>query len=396
MATLLETNRPSEADPVDILFLIPTLQGGGAERSLVVLISGLVRLGVKTTLAVFHLRNAVFLSRLPPECRVIDLNSDRARQSILAIIRTVWRLRPEVLFVTLSHLNLLVGLIRRLLPRETICVAQQVTMISDSTVMHTGLGAKVRRRLYEFSYSRFDQIICVSQAVLEDLRTTLRLDEKVLRVIHNPIDLEELRSEIASTVPSEADEFFGSLPQGSTRLVAAGSLNHTKGFDILIDALALCDDDSLQAVVLGEGILRNELECRAHASNLSDRVHFVGFKPDPFRWFAKADWFVLSSRMEGFGNVVVEALACGIPVIATPAGGAVAEILANIPECVVARKVDATSLAHAIKEATRSVRRTVALSVADQFASANISLKYLDAVDCLKAGKRSARKLARS
>lgn len=379
---------------MDILFLIPTLQGGGAERSLVDLIKGLAREGVKTRLAVFDLGEAVFLSRLPPECDVVNLRCRRTRNSIPRIVRTVWRFKPRVFFVTLSHVNLLIGLIRGLLPRKTICVAQQVTMISDVTIMGTGFGAKARRWLYRRSYSRFDHIVCVSHTVMEDLRGTLGIDPQRLSVIYNPIDLNEVRSEIASASTSEADDFVKSLPPRSTLLIAAGSLIYTKGFDILIDSVALCNDKKLQTVVLGEGPLRSELQSRARQKNLADRVHFVGFRSDLYSWFIKADWFVLSSRMEGFGNVIIEALACGLPVIATPAGGAVSEVLPRVNGCVVAADSRPASLARAITEAISGEKPAVSRDILQEFELAHISLRYLRTFESLTAdGQHSVRNL---
>jgi glycosyltransferase involved in cell wall biosynthesis len=376
---------------MDILFLIPTLQGGGAEHSIVDLIAGLSRVGVKISLAVFDLNDAVFLSRLPVECSVINLESRRTRWSILGILRTIWKLKPELVFVTLSHVNLVVGLIRGLLPRNTICVAQQVTMISDMTVTGRGLGAKVRRWFYQISYRQFNQIICVSQTVMKDLLATLDLDPAKVKVIYNPIDLLEVASQIASEDPnSEAHRFVKSLPPGSTLLMAAGSLTYHKGFDILIDSLALCDDKRLQTIVLGEGPMRRELELRAKQKDLLNHIHFVGFKLDPYRWFQKADWFVLSSRMEGFGNVIVEALACGLPVIATPAGGAVAEVLRHVKGCVIAADLRPTAFANAIRKAINGKVPMIPREILEKFELGNISGQYLEAFEILRAQSRTA------
>jgi glycosyltransferase involved in cell wall biosynthesis len=372
---------------VDILFLIPTLQGGGAERSLVELIRGFSREGVKARLAVFDLTGAVFLSRLPADCSVIDLRTGRTRTSITRVLRLVWKLRPEILFVTLSHANLLVGLIRGLLPRQTICVAQQVTMVSDVSIIGTGLAAKILRLAYRTAYRRFDHIVCVSKAVMEDLRSTLGVDPDKLSVIYNPIDLNDVSSGRESVDSSEADRFFDALPENSTVLVGAGSLIFTKGFDILIDALALCDEKRLHAIVLGEGPLRPELERRAVQKSVSDQIHFVGFKSDPYNWFKKADWFVLSSRMEGFGNVVIEALACGLPVIACPAGGAVSEVLPRVPGCIVAAGSDPASLATAIRLAVGDERPEIQRDFLSEFELPHISREYLRTLELLRAPK---------
>jgi glycosyltransferase involved in cell wall biosynthesis len=140
-------------------------------------------------------------------------------------------------------------------------------------------------------------------------------------------------------------------PEGATslRLVSAGRLTYQKGFDMLIDAVARCTR-SVHLTILGEGPLRRELEERARAKGVSDRVRFAGFLKNPYPFFAQSDAFVLSSRYEGFPNVVLEALACGAPVIALPAPGGVREILEPIAGCVIAKQLTTDSLVQAIEQ----------------------------------------------
>jgi glycosyltransferase involved in cell wall biosynthesis len=85
-----------------------------------------------------------------------------------------------------------------------------------------------------------------------------------------------------------------------------------------------------------------------HELGVADRVKLIGFQLNPYRFFADANAFVLSSRSEGCPNVVLEALACGTPVIATPASGAIFEILAGRPDCVITTDISATSISRAI------------------------------------------------
>ena len=106
----------------------------------------------------------------------------------------------------------------------------------------------------------------------------------------------------------------------------------------------------VRLTILGEGPLRACLERLAHTRGVADRVRFAGFQENPYACFARADAFVLSSRFEGFPNVVLEALACSTPVIATPALGGTRKILDDIPQCVVAREVSSHALADAIGE----------------------------------------------
>jgi glycosyltransferase involved in cell wall biosynthesis len=113
--------------------------------------------------------------------------------------------------------------------------------------------------------------------------------------------------------------------------------------------MALCPDLPMHLTLLGEGPEEQALRRLAASLGLQGRVEFAGFVTDPFALFARADAFVLSSRFEGFPNVVLEALACGTPVIATPALGGVREIIDTIPQCELADEVSAEALAGAIR-----------------------------------------------
>jgi glycosyltransferase involved in cell wall biosynthesis len=125
-------------------------------------------------------------------------------------------------------------------------------------------------------------------------------------------------------------------------------MGREKGFDLLLEALALLNEPGLGLAILGAGALEAELRAQAGRIGLSGRVHFAGYQTNPYAWIARADAFVLSSRHEGFPNVVIEALACNRPVIATPAQGGTLEILRHYP-AVVAREVSAPALADAIR-----------------------------------------------
>jgi glycosyltransferase involved in cell wall biosynthesis len=127
-----------------------------------------------------------------------------------------------------------------------------------------------------------------------------------------------------------------------------GRLVKAKGFDLLIEALGLIANPSLFLTLLGEGPLLEELRDQAKARGLGKQIRFVGFQKNPYAFIARADAFVLSSRYEGFPNVILEALACGTPVIATPAVGGTKEILEGLDGCLIAKSVSAEGLAEAL------------------------------------------------
>jgi glycosyltransferase involved in cell wall biosynthesis len=206
---------------------------------------------------------------------------------------------------------------------------------------------------YRRFYGRFDRVICQSKDMRDDLVTHFELSVDKAVVINNPVDVDRIRH-LASEplVTGLTREDSSKAAEERINLVSAGRLVKQKGFDLLIEAVALCGNPRLHLTLLGEGPLREALAAMAQTKGVSGQVRFVGFQKNPYPFFANADAFVLSSRLEAFPNVVLEALACGTPVIATPSIGGVREILEGVAGCVVAGSVTAESLAEALASFT--------------------------------------------
>jgi glycosyltransferase involved in cell wall biosynthesis len=351
-----------------VLFLIPTLTGGGAERVIVTLLTHLDRSRFKATLAVVDLRGAAFRADIPDDVELVDLRATRVLYALPSIVRLIWQRRPEVVFSTLGHLNLALSMVRPLFPRGIRTIARESSVVSEA------LTASRFPRLWSFLYRRFyrkhDLVVCQSEHMHDDLTRTFGFPALRSVIIHNPVDMEKIRNSVRAPVDHPA------FQAGGTVLVAAGRLEHEKGFDLLIEALALLPDGRVQVVILGEGRLEGELRALARKHGLDGRVHFAGFQKNPFAWFAKADAFVLSSRYEGFPNVVLEALACGTPVISTPAPGGIRELLDGRPECVLASAISTSALAEAIQRWLHGARTKVAAQAVAPYAVQRIVGRY--------------------
>jgi glycosyltransferase involved in cell wall biosynthesis len=329
-----------------ILFLIPTLGGGGAERVVVTLLQHLDRARFSPTLGVVDMRQPLLADEIPPDVRLLDMKSHRVRESIPRLVYTIWRERPDVVFSTLGHLNLAMAMSRFLLPEGVRYLARETSVLS-LTISHQA-QPELRRWAYHRFYDRLDAVICQSQYMAKDLLETATIDPAKVVVVNNPVDLERIESLSRARVQGRPDR-----PEGgreTIELLAVGRLVHVKGFDMLISAVEMLRGLPLRLTILGEGPEEEELKDQARRLGVADRISFEGFQRNPYPYMREADALVLSSRHEGFPNVVLESIACGTPVIVTPAPGGVREIVDAIPGSVIARTVSAEALAAAISD----------------------------------------------
>jgi glycosyltransferase involved in cell wall biosynthesis len=198
-----------------------------------------------------------------------------------------------------------------------------------------------------------------------DLQEYVGLTPDKIAVIHNPVDVDEVRrrsrgeKSAQTAVGGEGADEPGAVhgggaaglpvrPEaGGTRLLAAGRLDRQKGFDILLQTLAALPPEYLLTIA-GDGEQREELEAQAAGLGIAGRVEFAGFSANPYALMAGADIFVLSSRYEGFPNVVLEALASGTPVAAFGGPCATEEIIEEGVDGALAVPEDPASLADAV------------------------------------------------
>lgn len=177
-----------------------------------------------------------------------------------------------------------------------------------------GNSAALHSKLVRWFYPRLAGLRCVSQALATYAVDSLYVSKDKAFVVYNGFDLQTIRAQASQPLPSEVQAWFS-----GPVILAVGRLCSQKRFDLAIQAFAIAREQlppETRLVIVGEGSLRSELQVLIDQLNLQNSVHLAGLQPNPFPFFAQATAFLLSSDYEGFGRVLIEAMACGCPVIA--------------------------------------------------------------------------------
>ncbi len=314
------------------------LSGGGVERMRLALIAELRARGVHVTLILARRQGALDGS-VPADLPVIVLDSQSMLGAVLPLARALRRLRPDVLVASLDHNNVTALLAGWLIQAGTRVVICQHNALSAELA----LGWKYRcvPWLYWLLQSRAHGVVAVSHGVADDLAAVAGIARHRITPIYNPV----ISGDFAARAQGAAPHAW-LADGGAPVLVFAGRLTAQKDPALVLDALALLPDARL--ILLGEGPLRSELQQQAARLGIAARVAFAGFAANPLPWIAHAACLVLPSRYEGLGNVLIEALACGTPVVATDCPHGPAEILEGGRHGALVAVGDAPGLAAAI------------------------------------------------
>jgi glycosyltransferase involved in cell wall biosynthesis len=279
--------------------------------------------------------------------RVIDLAASHPALGAIAFTRYLRREQPRAVLSTLIGPNAIAVTAARLLPasRRPRVVVREANTLSVALGFRSRGDRLVAGAVARAAYPLADAIVTVSEGARQDLAAFLRIDEARVIAIPNPSPSAALteRAEEPLAHPWFAAE--RTVPV----VVAAGRLVPKKGFDVLLDAVArVRETRELRLVIMGEGPERAVLERDIERRGLRGSVELAGFVDNPFARLARADVFVLSSFAEGMPNVLIEAMACGCPVIATDCPSGPREILRGGRDGPLVPPGDARALAAAI------------------------------------------------
>lgn len=299
---------------------LPSLFAGGAERVTLTLANGMAEQGHKVDLLLAQAEGA-FLKDVSPAVNLIDLRAPRLIKSTPRLANYLRTVRPTALLSVMNDANLVAIAARRLAGVPTRLVVAEHT--TPSVMKPKNFRSRFIPALMRLCYQQADKVVAVSEGVARDLMASTGLPADKLEVVYNPVVSPALIER--SREPVEHPWFAPGQPPV---LMAAGRLHETKDFPNLLRAFArLRSGRPARLMILGEGELRPELEALVRQLRLEQDVALPGFVSNPCAWIRHAAVFVLSSRQEGLPTAMIEAMACGTPVVSTDCPSGPAEIL---------------------------------------------------------------------
>ncbi|MGE5445310.1 MAG: glycosyltransferase [Ignavibacteriales bacterium] len=303
-----------------VLFIVPNLVAGGAERQIIYLMRGLLERGITSSLFMLD-PVGVFLDEIPNGVKVYLPKSHRPSdpsmnlvihhrnplKTIREIIRVVRKENPDILYSRHWPTKIPTAFVGWLLGKK-------VVLSEANSLTYEMAYRDTRRRsfyLKNIACRLADVVVAVSQGVADGLEQLFGIGSKV-RVTYNGFDLDDIEKK------GREEVYHPWFNREEPIAVAVGRLVNQKGFSYLLHAVNLVNRKTpLRLIVIGDGELKEELIKQAEELGVKDKVDFLGVKKNPFAYMARCDLFILSSLYEGLPNVLIEAMALGLPVIST-------------------------------------------------------------------------------
>lgn len=305
-----------------VALYIPSMNGGGAERVMLALANGLAEKDIQIDL-VLNKAEGTYIKYISSKVNIVSLDSSRVLYSILPLAKYLRKEQPDAILSAMNYVNVITMLAKFASNSKTKVVLSEHSNFTEAKKTIGHIKSRVIIPLMSWTYQKSDAIVAVSNGVADALAKEINIKRNKITTIYNPIFSDNLTKQSKESVSHpwiRAD----SLPL----ILGVGRLTRQKDFESLIRAFKkVREQKDCNLIILGEGELRPQLEQLINNLNLYDSVQLLGFVDNPYAWMAHANLFVLSSINEGFGNVIVEAMACGTPVVSTNCPSGPREIL---------------------------------------------------------------------
>ena len=327
---------------------MPNFAGGGAERVMVNLAAKLAERGHRVDLLVGETKGPNY-ALVPDTVRVVDFKKPRVLKAIPDLVRYIRENKPRCVLSALDHANVVAVIASRFPGCRIRTIVSEHNTLSMQTANAVSFRTKVIPAFMSRTYPKADAVVACSTGVADDLAHEIGLARNRITVIYNPT-ISPRVLEGAKQAPNHPWFADGEPPV----IVAAGRLSDAKDFPNLMRAFKIVRAAMpARLLILGEGDKRAKIEVVAEELQLGDDFSLPGFVDNPYAYFSHATCYALSSIREGLPGGLIEALACGVPVVATNCPSGPDEILAQGKYGILCPVGDPTALAASILKVLR-------------------------------------------
>ena len=297
---------------IKILFILPSLKAGGAERVISTIARKLDKNIFEPTLVVLgNKKDAVY----PIDgIDVVFLNRPRLLKSIRPIFNVLKEKNPHIVVGSIAHVNRLLS-IKKIYFRKTIFVGREAS-VSNVIAKFTKSSRINYWSLYKNYYRFLDKTICQSKDMADQLLSSHKLSKENVIIINNPVSERlKLRTTKVNT-------------NNTRQIITIGRLSLEKGHDRTLRALSKIKTP-FEYTIIGSGLLKEDISKLASDLNIQEKVQFITYTDDVGKYLSQSDLFIQGSHVEGFPNALLESCVTGTPCVAMNAPGGTKEIIEN-------------------------------------------------------------------
>jgi len=332
---------------VNVAFFLPTLEVGGTERNVVNLVNNIDTEHYTVSLVLGNIHGD-FVNQVRQDIVIVNLKASYSVGLFFALVQYFKIQKPDVFVSAFPRINIITIAAKIFSGVNTKIIITEHSVFSFLPVIAKTFWRGMFARFFmpllaRLLYPKADSIVCVSVGIAEDLKKVINTNGN-MKVIYNPIIVDKIYQLADETV----NNVWFSNPEVSV-IIAVGRLVPIKDYLTLLKAFKqVLKNQPARLVILGSGPEKEKLEWLSSQMGLSESIAFMGFQKNPYKYIKKASVFVLSSLQEGFGNVIIEAMACGAPVVSTDCPVGPGEIIENMKNGILVPVGDEKSMADAI------------------------------------------------
>lgn len=325
---------------IKILFVINSLEGGGAEKVIIKILKQINNEIFLYDVALLR-KKGIYINALKDNVNIYDLGvrSEKIGKYIpLAAKKLIDLEKKYDLVISFMWESNIINLIASLFSKKKRIISERINLIEYINVTFPSLKRYFALLLTKLLYKRANLIITPSHGLKSQLVSFCKIKDNSIKVIPNPFDLERIKK-------LSEEEIDIKYPY----ILFVGRLHNQKNIPLLLESFKDLREKNISLLIIGEGQEKGRLINLANELGISERVVFMDFQKNPYKYMKKATCLVLSSYYEAFPNVLVEAMASGCPVISTNCPFGPSEIIENDKNGLLIKVNDKEGLTEALK-----------------------------------------------